>query len=103
MFIRQRIILPRRLSLMGWRFSRVTAKRRSQLRLLPSVRSRVRLSSSRNVHVQHPVHRLDAPVPAHRLAEPLAAQVPAQDVVPHLVRLAAVGVRGDPHRSSRSP
>src|SRR5262245_21285767 len=43
----QEIILPRRLSFSGWRFRSVTAKRRSQLRLLANVRSRVRLSSSR--------------------------------------------------------
>src|SRR4051812_34818700 len=43
----QDIIFPRRLSLSGCRFRSVTAKRRSQLRLLPNVRARVRLSSSR--------------------------------------------------------
>jgi hypothetical protein len=49
-FIMHRSILPRRLSLTEWRFRRLTAKRLSQLRLLPSVRSRVRLSSSRLSH-----------------------------------------------------
>ena len=39
-FIMHRYIFPRRLSLPEWRFRRLTAKRRSQLRLLPSVRSR---------------------------------------------------------------
>ena len=48
-FIMHRSILPRRLSLTEWRFRRLTAKRLSQLRLLPSVRSRVRLSSSRKL------------------------------------------------------
>src|SRR6478736_3399848 len=38
-------------------------------------------------HVQHPVHRLDPPVPAHRLAEALAAEISAEDVEPRLVRL----------------
>src|SRR3712207_2013331 len=37
------------------------------------------------VHVQHPVHRLDPPVAAHRFAEPLAAKVAAAEVIPHLV------------------
>src|SRR5512143_1505070 len=47
------------------------------------------------VHVQDPVHRLDAPVAADRLAEPLAAEITAEDVEPRLVRLAAVRVSGD--------
>ena len=50
------------------------------------------------VHIQHPVHRLDAPVTADRLAESLAAEITAENVVPRLVRLAAVGVLGDPQR-----
>jgi hypothetical protein len=44
-----RSILPQRLSLTEWRFRRLTAKRLNQLRLLPGVRSRVRLSSSRKL------------------------------------------------------
>src|SRR5829696_10163886 len=43
------------------------------------------------VHVQHPVHRLDPPVAAHRLAEPLAAEIPTAEIIAHLVRLRAVG------------
>src|SRR5574339_585744 len=46
------------------------------------------------VHVQHPVHRLDAPMTAHRLAETLAAEIPAENVVPRLVDLTAIGVLG---------
>ena len=48
------------------------------------------------VHVQHPVHRLDAPVAAHRFAEPLAAEITAENVVPRLVGLTAVGVLRHP-------
>src|SRR5262245_12740221 len=48
------------------------------------------------VHVQHPVHRLDAPMTADRLAESLTAEIAAEDVVPRLVRLTAVGVLGHP-------
>jgi Transposase DDE domain len=44
------------------------------------------------VHIQHPVHRLDAPVAAHRFAETLAAEITAHDVEPRLVGLMAVGV-----------
>src|SRR5262245_1757374 len=47
-------------------------------------------------HVQYPVHRLDAPMATNRLAEPLAAEIPAEDVEPRLVRLMAVGVLGHP-------
>src|SRR4051795_2292481 len=47
-------------------------------------------------HVQHPVHRLDAPMATNRLAEPLAAEITAEDVEPRLVRLAAVGIPGHP-------
>src|SRR5262249_11516466 len=36
-------------------------------------------------HIQHPVHRLDPPVTAHRLAEALAAEVSAENVIPRLV------------------
>src|SRR3954454_16159679 len=48
------------------------------------------------VHVQHPVHRLDAPMTAHRLAEALAAEITAEYVVPRLVGLMAIGVSGNP-------
>src|SRR3954453_17033758 len=48
------------------------------------------------VHIQHPVHRLDPPVAADRLAETLAAEITAEDVEPRLVRLPAVGVLGHP-------
>lgn len=46
-FIRPRSVLPRRLSLTECRCSSDTENRRSQLKLFPKVRSRVRLSSSR--------------------------------------------------------
>src|SRR3954464_440338 len=49
------------------------------------------------VHVQDPVHRLDPPVAADRLAEPLAAEIAGAEVVPHLVRLRAVAMTRDPH------
>src|SRR3982751_5383729 len=48
------------------------------------------------VHVQHPVHRLDAPMATNRLTETLAAEITAEDVEPRLVGLAAVGVLGHP-------
>src|SRR5215203_4279259 len=48
------------------------------------------------VHVQHPVHRLDSPMTTHRLAETLAAEIPAEDVVPRLVGLTTIGVLGHP-------
>ena len=47
LFITHRIILARRLSLTEWRFRTLTAKRHSVLRLLPSVCSRLALSSLR--------------------------------------------------------
>src|SRR5512142_1540268 len=50
------------------------------------------------VHVQDPVHRLDAPVAADRLAEALAAEVVTAQIVAHLARLRAVGMPRDPHR-----
>jgi hypothetical protein len=49
------------------------------------------------VHVQHPVHRLDAPMAADRFAEPLAAERAAAEIMAHLVRLRAVGMLGDPY------
>ena len=48
------------------------------------------------VHIQYPVHRLDAPVTADRLAESLAAEITAENVVPRLVRFAAVSVLRNP-------
>src|SRR5674476_220046 len=42
------------------------------------------------IHVQHPVHRLDSPMTANRFAEPLAAEIAAQNVVPCFVRFTAV-------------
>ena len=45
-------------------------------------------------HVEHPVHRLDAPVAPHRLAESFAAQVAGGDVVADFAGLAAVAVGG---------
>ena len=69
------------------------AKRRSQLRLLLSVRSRVRQSSSRKMTSStHPVQRLDAPVTTNRFGETLAAEITAEHVVPHIVCPATVGV-----------
>src|SRR5262245_51638746 len=47
-------------------------------------------------HVQHPVHRLDAPMTTNRFAEALAAEITAEDVVPRLVRFVAVGILGHP-------
>src|SRR3954470_5448971 len=47
-------------------------------------------------HVEHPVHRLDPPVTAYRLAEALAAEISAENVIPRLVGLVAVGVLGHP-------
>src|SRR5260370_721894 len=49
------------------------------------------------VHVQHPVHRLDAPVPAHRFTKPLAAEVATAEIITHLVRLRPVGMLRDSH------
>ena len=48
------------------------------------------------VHIQHPVHRLDAPMTANRLAESLAAEVTAENVVSRLIRFAAVSVLCNP-------
>ena len=55
------------------------------------------------VHIQHPVHRLDAPMTADRLTESFATEITAENVVPRLVRLAAVGMPCDPETSSRWP
>jgi transposase len=48
------------------------------------------------VHVEHPMHRLDGPMAPYRLAEALAAEITAEDVVPRLVGLMAVGVSRHP-------
>ena len=69
--------------------SRVMAKRHSELKLLPMVRSRVRLSSSRKFTSSTQCMDSMPPVAANRFAEAWAAQVAAEDVVPHVVRLAA--------------
>lgn len=50
------------------------------------------------VHVQHSVHRLDAPMASHRLREPLPAERTTAEIITHLVRLRAVGMPRDPHR-----
>src|SRR5271163_3992546 len=49
------------------------------------------------VHVKHPVHRLDPPVAAHRLREPLAAERTTAEIITHLVRLSTVAMPRDPH------
>ena len=49
------------------------------------------------LHIQHPVHRLDAPMAANRLAESLAAEVTAENIVPRFVRFAAVSVLCNPY------
>src|SRR4051812_28607315 len=49
------------------------------------------------VHVQDPVHRLDAPVATDRFAESLAAEIAAAEIVTYLVRLRAVGIPRDSH------
>jgi len=66
------------------------AKRRSQLRLLPKIRSRVRLSVLTKVHVQNPVHRLDGPMAADRFTKAFAAEIACANVVAHFVCLGAV-------------
>jgi hypothetical protein len=48
------------------------------------------------VHIQHPVHRLDAPMTADRLTESFATEITAENLVPRLVRFAAVGMLGNP-------
>src|SRR5438552_11376432 len=50
------------------------------------------------VHVQHPVHRLDAPVVADRFGKPFAAEITSADVVTHFVRFRAVGMLSDSKR-----
>src|SRR5690349_17226075 len=49
------------------------------------------------VNVQHPVHRLDPPMATDRFRETLAAEIAAAEVIPHLVRLRAVGMLRDPY------
>ena len=48
------------------------------------------------INIQHPVHRLDAPMTANRFAESLAAEVSAENVVSRFVRFAAVSVLCNP-------
>src|SRR5437660_3334397 len=47
------------------------------------------------VHVQHPVHRFDAPVVADRFTKAFAAEITRADVVTHFTRLGAVVVLGE--------
>src|SRR4051812_49767877 len=42
------------------------------------------------VHVQHPMHRLDAPMATDRFSKPFAAEIACSKVVSHFVRLRAV-------------
>src|SRR5271166_1072018 len=48
------------------------------------------------IDIQHPVHRLDAPMTANCLTKSLAAEVTAENVVSRLVRFAAVSVLRNP-------
>src|ERR1700677_1040468 len=43
------------------------------------------------------MHRLDAPMPAHRFGETFTTQVTTTNIVPDVTRLMAVGVLGDPN------
>src|ERR1700733_5200122 len=52
------------------------------------------------VDVQHPVHRLDPPVAAYGLREPLAAEAATAEIITHLVRLATVGMPRDSNRAA---
>ena len=82
-------IFPSRLSLSGRCLSRVMAKLHSELKLLPMVRSRVRQSSSRKFTSSTQCMDSMPSVAANRFAEAWANQVAAEEVIPHVVRLAA--------------
>jgi hypothetical protein len=75
---------------------RLTATRLSQLRLFAQRSFACAAIILAKVHIQHPVHRLDTPMTADRLAESLVIKAAAENVVSRLVRFAAVSVLCNP-------